>query len=126
VTDINDTLKAAERLAARILCQWPTIDLDNVDWVQLGRDIGFKWDIYRTGGRYGIENVKQEASFLRYLAGIASKSWTAAELHQEALRLYDPEKNVEEQSDDFYLAQAQFQLVRSVYGHQPQPSSAVA
>jgi hypothetical protein len=118
--------KEAERLAARILCQWPDIDLDDVDWFRLGRDVGFKWDLFSQRSCYGKENVKQEAQFLRHLAEIANKAWTVEALHRDAQRLYDPEYRPEEQSHDFYVAQALYQLVKVIHGHQSQQKNAVA
>jgi hypothetical protein len=113
MTDINDTLKAADRTAARLLCEWPDIDVGD-RWLVIDRCLTF--DVYLQGQDigYGYENVKQSVLFQRYLANIASKCWAPAELHRDAQRYYDPKYKVDEQSDDFYLAQAQYQLVKRI------------
>jgi hypothetical protein len=125
MADVNDTLKAAEKTAARLLCEWPDIDI-NDSWLVLDRCLTFEVDLRGAGIGHGYANIKQSVGFQRYLADMASKQWTPSELRHEAQRLYDPKYNAEEQSAEFYLAQAQYQLVKNLHGHQPQSQNAVA
>jgi hypothetical protein len=126
MADVNDTLKAAEKTAARLLCEWPDIDIDD-GWLVLDRCLSFEVDLRGMNIGYGYENVKQSVRFQRHLADMASKCWTPSELSREAQRLYDPKYNAEEQSAEFYLAQAQFRMVERIYGRdQSQPQDLVA
>jgi hypothetical protein len=125
MTDVNDTLKAAEKTAARLLCEWPDVDVDNHRFVD-DRCLTFEVDLHGLKTGYGYENVRQSVLFQRHLADMASKCWTPSELCRQAQRLYDLKYNREEQSADFYLAQAQYQLVKHLHGNQPQPQNLVA
>jgi hypothetical protein len=126
MTDINDTLRAADRTAARLLCEWPDMDVGD-RWLVMDRCLTFDVYLQGQGIGYGYENVKQSVLFQRYLADMASKCWASAELRRHAQRYYDPKYNAEEQSDDFYLAQAQYHLVKRIHnGNQSQPQNAVA
>jgi hypothetical protein len=128
MADVNDTLKAAERTAARLLCQYPDINLADKQAV-VDRCLGFKVDLRRGSSLgYAYENVKEAATFQRHCASIAAKSsWTLEELYRDASKLYDPNKGAEEQPDKFYQAQAQYRLVKDIRnGHQSQSQNAVA
>jgi hypothetical protein len=130
VADITDTLKAAERTAARLLCQYPDINLDDKQAV-IERCLEFKVDLRRQVSLavgYAYENVKEAATFQRHCAGIAAKSsWSLEELHREAWKFFDPQKGAEEQPEKFYAAQAQYRLVKVIRdGHQLKPQNLVA
>ena len=125
MADVNDTLKAAEKTAARLLCEWPDIDIDD-SWLVLDRCLSFEVDLRGMNTGYGYENVKQSVLFQRHLADMASKCWTPSELNREAQRLYDPKYSVEEQGAAFYLAQAQFRMVEHRGRYQSQPQELVA
>jgi hypothetical protein len=126
MADINDTLRAAEKTAGRLLCEWPDIEIDD-SWLVLDRCLSFEVDLRGTNIGYGYANVKQSVQFQRHLADMASKCWTPSELSREAQRLYDTKYNAEEQSAEFYLAQAQFRMVERIHGrHQSQPQDLVA
>jgi hypothetical protein len=126
MTDVNDTLKAATRTAARLLCEWPDIDV-NDRWLVIDRCLTFEVHLQGPKIGYGYENVKVSVLLQRHLAGMASKHWTPEELHRDAQRCYDHRYKVDEQSDDFYLAQAQYHLVKRIHhGDQSQSQNAVA
>jgi hypothetical protein len=128
VVDVTDTLAAAERTAARLLCQYPDIDLNDKQ-VIIERCLAFKADLRRGAALgYSYENVKEAATFQRHCAAIAAKSsWSLEELHREAKKFFDPTKGAEEQPDKFYRAQAQYRLVKVIRdGDKPQPQNLVA
>ena len=128
MVDLTDTLKAAERTAARLLCEHPNINLADKEAV-IDACLSFKVDLRRGSALgYAYENVKEAATFQRQCAAIAAKSsWSLEELHREARQFFDPQKGAEEQLEKFYRAQAQYRLVKVIRdGHQSQPQNLVA
>jgi type II secretory pathway pseudopilin PulG len=112
--DINSALNAATRTAARLLCQYPGIDLNDQGLV-INRCLEFKADLRAKGISYAYEHVRRGGQQLRAEAAtMAGTSWTPDDLRQRAQKLYDPQKDVEEQVAEFYAAQARYQIMKVI------------
>jgi hypothetical protein len=105
---------AATRTAARLLCQYPSVDLGDRDQV-IARCMEFKVDLRAQNIGYDYENVKRAVRQLRAEAAtVAGTSWTPDDLREKAQKLYDPQRNVEEQVAEFYAAQARYQIMKAI------------
>jgi hypothetical protein len=106
--------KAAERTAARLLCQYPGIDFNDQGLV-INRCLEFKVDLRAQSIGYNYEHVKRSVQQLRAEAAmVAGTSWSPDDLRQQAQKLYDSQKDVEGQVAEFYAAQARYQIMKAI------------
>jgi hypothetical protein len=126
MTDITDTLRDADRAAARLLAQWPDIDINCDKSFVAIRCLEFGVDLRpRSGCAFAFADVQHAVLWYQRLASIAAKSYRLDELHRQADKLYDLEQDINRQSYEFFAAQAIYRLAAllcdgaSTNGHRP-------
>jgi hypothetical protein len=112
IVGLNGNSAAAERTAARLLCQYPGIEFNDPGLV-IDRCLEFKVDLRAQNTGYTFEHVERGAQQLRARAAtMASTSWPTDELWDQSDKLHDTQKDWEQQSLEFYAALAHYQLVK--------------
>jgi hypothetical protein len=92
MTDLADTLQAADRTAARLLAQYPDTDINDKALV-IGRCLQFDVDLRPGSGlAYAYDNVQQRGLEYRLLASAAFASYELNGLHWYARSIYDPSR----------------------------------
>jgi hypothetical protein len=105
----DEVSPVAVRTAARLLCQYPNIDLADRDLV-VSRCLEFKADV---NGAY--DDVKRAVRQLRAeAAAVGGTSWTPDDLRQQAQKLFDEQRGLEEQPLEFYAAQARYKILKVI------------
>jgi hypothetical protein len=126
MTDVNDTLQAADRTAARLRAQYPDTDINDKALV-IDRCLEFNVDLRPGSGlAYAYDNVHQRALEYQLLASAAFASYELDGLHRYAGSIYDRTQDIEQESHEFFTAQAIYRLARHLKGNRhggPQPQS---